>query len=92
MACVTAIEYDRTYFDKIVASVLPLLEKLTTGKTAELISPDYFDTTDSRPIFDWRQVIRTNGIVYVGLDALADTTVASAVGNCHVCGSRLGGG
>ena len=77
----TAIEYDRTYFDKIVASVLPLLEKLTTGKTAELISPDYFDIADSRPIFDWRQVMRTNGIVYVGLDALSDTTVASAVGN-----------
>jgi conjugative coupling factor TraD (SXT/TOL subfamily) len=77
----TAIEYDRTYFDKIVASVLPLLEKLTTGKTAELISPDYFDATDPRPIFDWRQVVRTGGIVYVGLDALSDATVASAVGN-----------
>lgn len=77
----TAIEYDRSYFDKIVASVLPLLEKLTTGQTAELISPDYFDVTDPRPLFDWRQVIRTGGIVYVGLDALSDTTVASAVGN-----------
>ena len=77
----TAIEYDRTYFDKIVASVLPLLEKLTTGKTAELIAPNYFAVDDPRPIFDWRQVIRTGGIVYVGLDALSDTTVAGSVGN-----------
>lgn len=78
---VSAVKYDRTYFDKIVSSVGPLLEKLTTGKVAELISPDYFDTSDSRPIFDWRQVIRRRGIVYVGLDALADVTVAGAVGN-----------
>ena len=77
----SAVEYDKTYFDKIVASLLPLLEKLTTGKTAELIAPNYFDHQDHRPLFDWRQIIRRNGIVYVGLDALSDTTVASAVGN-----------
>jgi conjugative coupling factor TraD (TOL family) len=77
----SAVEYDKTYFDKIVASLLPLLEKLTTGKTAELIAPNYFDSQDHRPMFDWRQIIRRNGIVYVGLDALSDTTVASAVGN-----------
>ena len=57
------------------------MEKLTTGKIAELISPDYLDETDSRPIFEWMEVIRRKGIVYVGLDALTDTTVASAVGN-----------
>ncbi|NNE61858.1 MAG: TraM recognition domain-containing protein, partial [Woeseia sp.] len=30
---------------------------------------------------DWMRVIRENGIVYVGLDALSDPEVASAVGN-----------
>ena len=78
---VSAFKYDKTYFDKIVSSVGPLMEKLTTGKIAELISPDYLDETDSRPIFEWMDVIRRKGIVYVGLDALTDTTVASAVGN-----------
>ena len=77
----SAFNYDKTYFDKITASLLPLIEKLTTGKTAELISPDYFDLTDSRPIFDWMQVIRGKKIVYVGLDALSDATVAATVGN-----------
>ncbi len=77
----SAFKYDRSYFDKIVSSVGPLMEKLTTGKVAELISPDYFDTTDTRPIFDWKQVIRRKGIVYVGLDALSDVTVSGAVGN-----------
>ena len=76
-----AFKYDRTYFDKIVSSVGPLMEKLTTGKIAELISPDYTDAEDPRPIFDWRSVIRSRSVVYVGLDALSDTTVSGAVGN-----------
>ncbi len=78
---VSAFKYDRTYFDKIVSSVGPLMEKLTTGTIAALISPDYLDGADARPIFEWMDVIRRKGIVYVGLDALTDTTVASAVGN-----------
>ena len=70
-----------TAFDKIVASLLPLLEKLTTGRIAELLSPNYMDLEDPRPIFDWMQVIRKRAVVYVGLDALSDTEVAAAVGN-----------
>jgi conjugative coupling factor TraD (TOL family) len=77
----SAVRYDRTYFDKIVASLLPLLEKLTTGKIARLLSPDYSDLHDPRPVFDWLQVIRQRAIVYVGLDALADPECAAAVGN-----------
>ncbi|MFA0053262.1 type IV conjugative transfer system coupling protein TraD [Vibrio echinoideorum] len=76
----SAIQYDKTYFDKIVASLLPLLEKLGTGKTAEIISPVH-TPADERPIIDWREVIMQGGVVYVGLDALSDTTVAAAFGN-----------
>ncbi|HCI46715.1 MAG TPA: conjugative coupling factor TraD, PFGI-1 class [Rhodospirillaceae bacterium] len=78
---ISAFKYDKTYFDKIVSSVGPLMEKLTTGTIAGLISPDYQDEQDTRPIFEWMDVVRRKGIVYVGLDALTDTTVASAVGN-----------
>jgi conjugative coupling factor TraD (TOL family) len=77
----SAVRYDKTYFDKIVASLLPLLEKLTSGKIAELLSPDYDDIEDERPIIDWQQIIRKKGVVYVGLDALSDFEVAQAVGN-----------
>lgn len=76
----SAFKYDRSYFDKIVSSLGPLLEKLTTGRVAELIAPDYENLTDERPIFDWMSVIRQNAVVYVGLDALSDSTIASAVG------------
>ena len=64
-----------------MASLLPLLEKLTTGKTAQLLAPSYSDLEDPRPIFDWQQIIRKRGVVYVGLDALSDSEIAAAVGN-----------
>ncbi len=78
---VRTYEYERGYFDKLVSSLLPLMEKLTTGKCAELLSPDYLDPDDSRRIFSWPEIMRTKGIVYVGLDALVDAEVSSAVGN-----------
>ena len=78
---VSAYKYDRTYFDKIVSSVGPLMEKLTTGAVADLVSPDEKDDEDLRPILDWLEVIKQRRIVYVGLDSLSDTTVASAIGN-----------
>jgi len=77
----STFEYDKTYFDKIVASGLPLLEKLISGRTAELLSPAYADINDMRPVFSWGQVIRQKKIVYIGLDALQDTTIAGTVGN-----------
>ncbi len=77
----SAIQYERTYFDKIVSSVGPLMEKLTTGAVAGLISPNYDNEEDPRPVFEWMDIIRRRGIVYIGLDALADTAVAGAVGN-----------
>ena len=77
----SAVRYDKTYFDKIVASLLPLLEKLTSGKIAQLLAPNYADLADPRPIFDWMQIMRKRAVVYVGLDALSDAEVAAAVGN-----------
>ncbi len=62
----SAIRYDRTYFDKIVASLLPLLEKLTTGKTAAPVVAGLHQYAGSRPIFDWQQVIRKKGLYMSG--------------------------
>ena len=77
----SVLNNDRTYFEKLVSSLYPLLEKLTTGKMAGLLSPDYDDPHDPRPIFDWNRVIDRGGIVYIGLDALSDFEVAGVVGN-----------
>ncbi|SPY09542.1 protein TraD [Neisseria gonorrhoeae] len=39
---------DRSYFEKLVSSLYPLLEKLTTGEVAKLISPDTEDLSDPK--------------------------------------------
>jgi conjugative coupling factor TraD (SXT/TOL subfamily) len=77
---IKTIEHDKSHFDKLVASLFPLLEKLTSGPVARLLSPESNpeDTTDR---LSWKRAIERGGIVYVGLDALSDPDVASAVGN-----------
>lgn len=76
-----ASNYERSFYEKLVASLLPFLDKLNTGKTAKLLSPEYFNDDDPRPILSWRDVIQRKGIVYIGLDGLTDKEVATAVGN-----------
>ena len=76
----SAFRYDREYFLKITVSIKPFLEKLTTGNIASVLAPDKTNTDDQRPVLEWAQAIRSNAVVYVGLDALTDPEVASAVG------------
>ncbi|MCF6337894.1 MAG: hypothetical protein L3J84_08070 [Gammaproteobacteria bacterium] len=51
----SAFEYDKTYFDKLTASLLPLLEKLTSGRIGALLSPYYIDGADCRPALQTRR-------------------------------------
>jgi conjugative coupling factor TraD (SXT/TOL subfamily) len=78
---ISACRLDRSYYDKITASIGPLLEKLTTGEIADLFSPNLEDKNDQRPILDWMSVIREKQIVYVGMDALTDQVISSVIGN-----------
>lgn len=73
---IKTFEHDKSHFDKLVASLFPLLEKLTSGSVAELLS-----TSGGCNQLKWADVIEFGSIVYVGLDALSDADVASAVGN-----------
>lgn len=73
------VEYDRSHLEKLIGSLLPLINKLTTGKTAALLSPDYLDS--SRSIFSWPELIRSRGVAYIGFDSMTDAEVSSAVGN-----------
>lgn len=89
----TILSNDRSYFEKLVSSLYPLLEKLTTGEASKLINPEE-DPSDERTIFTWPNVMANNAVVYIGLDALSDPEVAAAVGNAmfadltSVAGSR----
>lgn len=76
----SAFRTEKSYYDKLVASLMPMLEQLNTGRTAELLAPDYYDLADEREVFTWKTVIDQNAVVYVGLDCLSDAIVGGAVG------------
>ncbi|WP_199438643.1 conjugative transfer system coupling protein TraD [Vibrio owensii] len=77
----SALRNDISYYNKITASLVPLLVKLTSGRIAELISPDYSDLKDNRPVFKWEKAIQRKAVFYCGFDAMTDSTVADAVGS-----------
>lgn len=77
---ISAFRFEREYFQKITGAVKPLLEKLTTGKIAEILAPDLSNLSDKRPVLDWLEAIRQGAVVYVGLDALTDPEVAEVYG------------
>lgn len=72
---------ERSYFDKLVSSLYPLLEKLTTGQVGDVISPNLTDASIKSPVFDWMEVFNRKAIVYVGLDSLSIPMVAATVGS-----------
>ena len=74
---VSALEYDKKYYDKLVASLLPFLDKMTTGKVKDLLSP-MADTKGKRRL-RLREAISRRAVIDVGLDALTDPVVAVAV-------------
>ncbi|MGP9797048.1 conjugative transfer system coupling protein TraD [Halomonas sp. 86] len=73
--------HDAAHFGKMVASLLPILNMLTSGDLGELLSPDPYNMTDERPIMDSEKIINNAMVCYVGLDSLTDNMVASAIGS-----------
>jgi conjugal transfer pilus assembly protein TraD len=70
---------DRTWFDKMSVTLTPLLERLSAGELGTLLSPDYDDTSDTRPIFTSRALVEGRHVAYFGLDALSDPAVGEAI-------------
>lgn len=76
---VLVLEANREWFGKMIISITPLLTKLTTDDLRGLLSPDYDDQEDKRPIMDGKRVVEGKHILYIGTDTLADTSVGEAM-------------
>lgn len=77
---ISTYEHNRDHFQKMVASLIPILSMLTSEPIKELLSPD-FEPGHERVVTDMSKIIRGNKVVYIGLDSLADSTVGSAIGS-----------
>ncbi|MFZ4653528.1 MAG: conjugative transfer system coupling protein TraD [Methylococcaceae bacterium] len=73
-------EHDATHFSKMVASLLPILNMLTSGSLGALLSPDPRNVDDPRRMTDIARIIERREVAYFGLDSLSDSLVGSAMG------------
>lgn len=76
---VAILEANKEWFGKMIVSITPLLTKLTTDDLRGLLSPDYEDINDTRPIMDGKRIVEGNHIFYMGTDTLADESVGKAM-------------
>ena len=76
--------HDPTHFAKMIASLLPIMNMLTSGELGELLSPNTDDLDDQRPILDTRKIINNKQVAYIGLDSLTDSIVGSAIGSIFI--------
>jgi conjugal transfer pilus assembly protein TraD len=75
------VEHNRMHFSKMIASLIPVLNMLTSGELGDLLSPNEEDSSDRRPILDTSTIISGKHVLYVGLDSLSDSIVSSAIGS-----------
>lgn len=78
---ISMFEHDRTHFGKMVASLLPIMNMLTSGSLGGLLSPNDSDGDDLRPITNSASLIADKRVTYIGLDSLSDGMVGSAIGS-----------
>ena len=77
---ISTFEHNREHFQKMVASLIPILSMLTSEPLGELLSPGLV-VGNSRRVTDMAKIIKNNQVLYLGLDSLADGTVGSAIGS-----------
>lgn len=80
-ALISMFIHDPSHFAKMIASLLPIMNMLTSGELGELLSPNVNNLDDPRPILDSRKIINNKQAAYIGLDSLTDGIVGSAIGS-----------
>jgi conjugal transfer pilus assembly protein TraD len=73
-------EHDRAYYAKLIQTIIPILNQLTSGPLRDLLSPEE-DYRDPRPIVDTQKICSRGDILFMNLASLADPTTGSAIGS-----------
>lgn len=71
----------RDHFSKMITSLLPVLDMLTSTELRPLLSPRSCNHDKNKPDTDSATMINQNQVVYIGLDSLSDNIVGSAIGS-----------
>lgn len=77
---ISTYEHNREHFQKMVASLIPILSMLTADPLGKLLSPE-LEAFKHGKATNMANIINNNQVLYLGLDSLADGTVGSAIGS-----------
>lgn len=69
------------HYQKMIVTIAPQLNALTTEELGPMLSPDYEDPDDPRPILNTTEVIRRGQVLYLALNSLADSVTAGWIGS-----------
>lgn len=72
--------HNKEHASKMLASLMPIMNMLTSGSLGNLLSPEEESSDDSRTT-DSARIIEKAQICYLGLDSLSDATIGSAIGS-----------
>lgn len=67
------INHDKTHYQKMTTSLIPVLKTLTYGNIGNILSPD-------RAALTWEKIIREDLVVFISLGSMKDNFTASNVG------------
>lgn len=86
-----AAALDATYYQKITASVGPVLDKINQSNASDIFS---FDKTCPQPEVNLMEAIKRGQIVYIGLNSLVNREVSVALGKAIIsdlvsCAGRI---
>lgn len=76
-------EHNKEHFQKMIASLIPILSMLTSGSLQMLLSPKP-DDSDAAQFKDIASLIKKKAVLYIGLNSLADPIVGSALGSIYL--------
>lgn len=77
---ISTYEHNRDHFQKMIASLIPILSMLTAEPLGHLLSPDQ-ELISQGKATNMANIIRNGQVAYLGLDSLADGTVGAAIGS-----------
>lgn len=74
-------EHEQIHFSKMIASLMPIMNMLTSADLEGLLSRNAWASDDPRRLTSMSEVIEAREVLYVGLDSLSDTIVGSSIGS-----------
>jgi conjugal transfer pilus assembly protein TraD len=74
-------DHNREHFQKMIASLIPILSMLTSGTLQTMLSPKPDDENDENQLEDIASIINEKKVLYIGLPSMANSMVGSAIGS-----------